>query len=219
MKLQCDPEPPATAEAWIERFEGDWPKVEGAPRRRPQTRPARGIRRARGTRTVWPVYRHRVQPALSRRGEGPDNLPARLRPVEAADHDNTARLKQLLASPRLVRRRGRWAGRPEAARWLMVQHADDDPDFQRMVLGRLEKYLGTPRIAGPDYALLWDRVAIKDERPQRYASQMNCKDGKWTALGEVEEPEKLDERRARMDLPPFEDYLKVIIDSYGPCQG
>jgi hypothetical protein len=53
-------------------------------------------------------------------------------------------------------------------------------------------------------------VAGKDKRPQRYGTQMTCENGKATPLGGVEEPERLDERRAAMGLEPWKEYAQSI---------
>jgi len=97
--------------------------------------------------------------------------------------------------------------------WVLVQHADHDPAFQRDVLRRMEPLLASGRVARADYAYLWDRVAVAEKRPQRYGSQMDCKDGQRVARGGLEEPERVDARRAEMGMGRWSDYAA----SFDPC--
>lgn len=92
--------------------------------------------------------------------------------------------------------------------WLLVQHADRDPDFQRAMLPKIEAAIGNPGVSAQNYAYLYDRVAGKDERPQRYGTQGRCQpEGGW-APNAVEDPDNLDARRADVGLGPIADYIK-----------
>jgi len=69
---------------------------------------------------------------------------------------------------------------------------------------------------GGQYALMYDRVALDfDNRPQRYGTQVWCRDGGWKPR-EVEDPAHLDERRNAVGLKKSEaEYLKLFSDT--PC--
>jgi hypothetical protein len=128
--------------------------------------------------------------------------------VRAIDEDNTAWLKEL------VRRQG-WPGRSlvgeEAAHaaWLLVQHADHDPAFQRECLDLLEKAVQRRDASASDWAYLTDRVLRAEGRPQRYGTQfMYGPDGLQPQP--IENPERLDEHRARVGLGPFEEYRQQM---------
>ena len=101
--------------------------------------------------------------------------------------------------------------------WLIVQHADLNPNFQRDVLRRLEPLLAQGRVRSRDYAFLWDRVAVADKRPQRYGTQFSCENGAWAPIGGIEDPDQLDARRKKMGLPPFRDDLDQINQTHGKC--
>ena len=58
--------------------------------------------------------------------------------------------------------------------WLLVQHADHDPAFQREVLGLLERLVETKETSLRNYGMLHDRVATGEGRPQRYGTQGAC---------------------------------------------
>jgi Family of unknown function (DUF6624) len=120
--------------------------------------------------------------------------------INAVDADNTARVKVLLQTRDWFddERDGDGA---ETYGWLIVQHSDDERAFQREVLVRMERLLAKGRVRRRNYAYLWDRVAVAEERPQRYGTQYTCKDGKWV-LSPTEDPKKLDARRKSMGLEP-----------------
>jgi len=136
--------------------------------------------------------------------------------MSAVDSVNTAELKNLLKTRSwiTISEFG-----PDADRdaWLLVQHADNDPDFQRDVLQRLEPLLTTGETNHSNYAYLFDRVASSfskpaEQRPQRYGTQGRCTGpGTWTPYP-VEEPEKLEERRRAVGLFPMAEYLEMFKD-------
>jgi hypothetical protein len=89
--------------------------------------------------------------------------------------------------------------------WLLVQHADRDREFQRNTLAYLQGL--PPGQTDPrNLAYLWDRVANGEGRPQRYGTQGQCQpDGTWKP-GDVEDFDRLDERRASLDLEPIAEH-------------
>jgi hypothetical protein len=96
-------------------------------------------------------------------------------------------------------------GRPAAqAAFLIVQHAPIE--FQEPFLPRLEALAAKGEVDGGDYALLYDRVAVRHDRPQRYGSQMRCEGARWVP-NPIEDPPNLDKRRAAMGMGPYADYL------------
>ena len=137
--------------------------------------------------------------------------------VSEADHENTIRLKAILTDRDWLDDSIDGEG-AQSDGWLMIQHADRDPDFQRMMLARLEKYLDTTRLERATSALLWDRVAWKDNRAQRYGSQVTCEAGQLVARGGVEDPANLDMRRAEMGLQPWHEYQVLMTGLNGNCQ-
>ncbi len=86
--------------------------------------------------------------------------------------------------------------------WLLVQHADLDPAFQKEVLARLARLYVSGRTSRSNYAFLYDRVAVAEGRAQRYGTQGACAKGRWTPDAS-EDPGLLDERRAAMGLEPI----------------
>jgi hypothetical protein len=61
---------------------------------------------------------------------------------------------------------------------------------------------------GASLALLEDRIALGEGRPQTYGSQLLREGNGPLFVQAMEDPDKLDERRASVGLPPMADYLK-----------
>jgi hypothetical protein len=136
----------------------------------------------------------------------------------AADIDgrNLAELKPLLAKYGWFRV-SRFGSEPDHAAFLLIQHADQDIEFQKKMLAVLEPLARTGDTDPKNYAYLHDRVAVNLREPgkrglQRYGTQGQCTGpGTWEPYP-VEDPEKLDERRQSVGLMPEADYQKFFKD-------
>jgi hypothetical protein len=53
---------------------------------------------------------------------------------------------------------------------------------------------------GAAYALMYDRLALSEGRPQRYGSQMRCSDGQYDVGEPVDDIDRVDSRRASVGL-------------------
>jgi hypothetical protein len=110
----------------------------------------------------------------------------------------------------LVDARG-WPGRTLAgtdgaeAAWLLAQHADRDPELQRMFLEALRGAVTDGEAAPGNLAYLEDRVRVHDGRPQLYGTQFTVTDGELRP-SPIEDPQRLDERRTEAGLGPFAAY-------------
>jgi hypothetical protein len=94
--------------------------------------------------------------------------------------------------------------------FLLVQHSDKDPAFQEQVLKALKQQVDRKNAAPRLYAYLLDRVKVNKGEKQVYGTQLRSKKGgAGIELAPVIEPEKLDERRAAVGLPPVAEYLKM----------
>jgi hypothetical protein len=103
----------------------------------------------------------------------------------------------------------RFGARVASQAWILVQHADDHPDFQQLALDRMEPHLASGGVRPADYAHLWDRVAVNTGKPQRYGTQptTTCNPDGTLDLRAVEDPARLDDRRRTMGLGPAADEL------------
>lgn len=99
----------------------------------------------------------------------------------------------------------------DADAWLLVQHADQDVDFQKRILLVLEKLYPVGETKPAHYAYLFDRVAASWQNPskrtpQRFGTQGQCVGpGKWEPIP-IEAAEKVDTRRAAMGMEPMAVY-------------
>lgn len=99
------------------------------------------------------------------------------------------------------------------AAWLLVQHADADPKFQRRCLDLMTK-LPKGEISQSNLAYLTDRVLLAEGKKQLYGTQFIAVDGKWKPRP-IEDEGNVDKRRAEAGLSTLADYTKVIEKQYG----
>lgn len=132
--------------------------------------------------------------------------------VESVDRANVKRLKRMLAKDAF----------PTAAMvgydgisalWLLLQHADRDPKFQRRWLPSMEARAKAGELSLNDLGMFTDRVFLANGQKQRYGTQaIDMPDGQQ--VRPVEDPAHLDERRAAMGMIPEEDYLCILRAMY-----
>jgi len=104
----------------------------------------------------------------------------------------------------------------DGAAFLLVQHADRDPDFQSQVLTLLEPLVAAGETKPLNFAYLFDRVAAANNRPQRYGTQGRCLATGWTPVVAIEDVGGLEARRAAVGLPPHQDYVKRCVPAGTP---
>ncbi|MGH9288775.1 MAG: DUF6624 domain-containing protein [Acidimicrobiales bacterium] len=66
------------------------------------------------------------------------------------------------------------------AAWLVAQHADFDVEFQAEALELMRAALDGGQTDPTEVAYLEDRVAVNRGEPQRYGTQVRCRDGEPT---------------------------------------
>jgi hypothetical protein len=124
---------------------------------------------------------------------------------EAIDVANTAWVS------RVIDRYG-WPGyelvgkEGELAAFLLVQHADRQPQFQESCLVPLEAAVNAGDADPGHLAYLTDRVRVAKGEPQVYGTQIGWKDGK-PQPHPIEDPERVDERRAAVGLGTLAEYM------------
>lgn len=93
-----------------------------------------------------------------------------------------------------------------SAAWLMAQHADRDRLFQREVLALLKPLVEAGETSASNYAYLHDRVAVGQNRPQRYGTQGRCvAKGVW-APNDLEDPERVQTLRDEVGIGSLAEY-------------
>jgi len=109
-----------------------------------------------------------------------------------------------------------YGDRAAGAAFLIVQHSDIE-QWRRFV-PVFEPLVATGEVDGPRYGLMYDRLAINENRPQRYGTQMTCKDGRWVIdLENLEDPANADKRRAEMGFPQTLAEYQANFAHYPPC--
>jgi len=126
--------------------------------------------------------------------------------IAAADAANLPKVEAILAQHG-------WLGpkqigpKANSALFLVIQHAD--LAVQQKYLPLMRDAVRAGRAAGSSLALLEDRIALREGRPQIYGSQI----GSDPASGQsyvmpLADPDRVDERRAAVGLEPISDYAK-----------
>lgn len=106
------------------------------------------------------------------------------------------------------------------AAWLIAQHADDAPAFQRRALALLEEESnkqGMPIDA--NIAYLADRIAVREHRPQHYGTQLATPaPGKPCDIDflPLDDRKRVDERRRAIGLAPLDVYRQQFL-THGAC--
>lgn len=128
------------------------------------------------------------------------------------DRENTTWLKEV------VENRG-WptitlVGQDGAkAAWLLVQHADADPKFQRKCLDLMAK-LPKAEASQTDIVYLTDRVLLAEGKKQVYGTQFHMVNGKLQPRP-LDDEASVDKLRASVGLPPLAEYAKEMAKVYG----
>jgi hypothetical protein len=99
------------------------------------------------------------------------------------------------------------------AAWLLVQHADLSPDFQRRCLD-LMVAMPAEEVSRGNIAYLTDRVLLAEGKNQVHGTQFTEKDGEWVPRP-LDDPENVDKRRAEAGLPPLAEYVEQLKAAYG----
>lgn len=110
--------------------------------------------------------------------------------------------------------RSRYGDEVATTAFLVVQHSNLET-WKRFV-PVLEPLVASGEVDGPSYALMYDRLALAEMRPQRYGSQVACQNGAWTVLS-LEAPEEVEQRRREMGFTQSHaDYVAAFASM--PCQ-
>jgi hypothetical protein len=151
----------------------------------------------RHARDVKPDLRHE----LLRRAERDQAARSTPEPdwevVASVDADNLAWLKEVV--PEVG-----WPGKSmvggdgEHAAWLLAQHADSDPEFQRICLDLVTQAVACSEALPTELAYLTDRVLLAEGKPQEYGTQFEGHEGRWV-------PRRLRDREESMSaVPPWD---------------
>lgn len=103
--------------------------------------------------------------------------------------------------------------------FLLVQHADEHPNFQRQVLRLMLPEVKRKNAAPADYAYLTDRVAKNSGKPQEYGTQLKYTGDVGKDFSKVvavpvslRDPKNVDKRRAAIGMEPLQNYLNMMAE-------
>lgn len=96
----------------------------------------------------------------------------------------------------------------ESSFWVMAQHSDHNPVFQKRVLDAMRVEVNKGNANAGRYAYLVDRVKVNTGGQQVYGSQVGYDfiTGKAKSI-DLADPDNVNVRRKEVGLEPLEDYL------------
>ena len=92
--------------------------------------------------------------------------------------------------------------------WLVIQHAP--LELQKKYFPMFVQGMQRGDLPKANIALMDDRIAMFEGRPQKYGSQLVEGDDGKMQLHPLLDPAMVDQWRKEMDLPPLSDYLKQM---------
>lgn len=99
--------------------------------------------------------------------------------------------------------------------WLMVQHSDHDPEFQKEILEKMKIEVDKGNASSSNYGLLVDRVNLNTGKPQVYGTQVtyNMETGQAYPRN-LADSASVNERRKSIGLEPLEVYLNMMSEMH-----
>lgn len=100
--------------------------------------------------------------------------------------------------------------------WIVINHSTLERQLHYLPL--IEQMASRGVIGHDEYATLYDRVAMKQNRPQRYGTQsvqFGSPENMQLFIWSVESPDELDSLRASVGLMPMADYLRTLTQTVG----
>ena len=95
--------------------------------------------------------------------------------------------------------------------WMIAQHGG--PEMIAETLPLMEAAVKQGELDESLYGTTLDRSLIQQGKKQVYGTQFNTRDGKCEPLP-IEDPEHVDERRARAGMTPLDQYTKQLCELY-----
>ncbi len=137
--------------------------------------------------------------------------------TSSVDQENVVSFKRIIKhygwpTYRLVGKKGAHAA------WLLVQHADFSLPFQKHCLVLLQHALDQRQANPMHFAYLTDRILVHEGKKQRYGTQFYLDKNGIFRPRPITQEATLDQRRLRMGLRPFKEYMlemKKVYSQFG----
>lgn len=101
--------------------------------------------------------------------------------------------------------------------WLLVQHCDKYPDFQKAVLRSMNKHVKRGNASPNNYAFLYDRVKINAGEAQLFGTQVTYEvgtTGRAVPKNGLIDSANVDQLRKEYDLSPLKKYLNDMTEMH-----
>lgn len=134
-----------------------------------------------------------------------NNIAELWKEIEVVDKQTTQMMKDIVAKigwPTI----SKVGSKASHAAWLLVQHADKDPKFQKQCLSMMQRE-DKDEVKQANIALLTDRVRQHEGLPQLYGTQFMPSKNKTNYYEpyKIEDVENVDARRKAMGLNTLEE--------------
>ena len=95
--------------------------------------------------------------------------------------------------------------------WLLVQHSDKYPEFQKRVLKAMNKEVRKGNAGPGEYAYLYDRIKVKAGEKQKFGTQVSYDSAghPFPAVGLIDSA-NVDKFRKAYNMAPLKDYYEMI---------
>lgn len=97
--------------------------------------------------------------------------------------------------------------------WLLVQHCDQYPAFQKKILKAMDKEVKKQNANANNYAYLFDRVQVNAGQKQRFGTQVTYEvstTGRAIPKIGLLDSTHIDQLRKEYNLEPLKDYLNMM---------
>jgi len=131
------------------------------------------------------------------------------------DRENTARLKELLTTCGWPKK-SRHGARAVSDAWLIAQHADQNPQFQKWALRLIEVAVRDGEAPSEPFAYLSDRVATSQGRPQLYGTQFKLIGECTLEFFPMDGERAVEARRKAFGMPTLEEYRAQVVEQALP---
>ncbi len=113
--------------------------------------------------------------------------------------------------------KSRYGEGPSQTAFLIIQHSNLE-QWRRFV-PVLEPLVAAGEVDGAQFGLMYDRLAVNEGRPQRYGTQVTCKNGRWVIdYDNLEDPANADHRRAEAGFPHTLAQYEARFASWPACR-
>ena len=99
--------------------------------------------------------------------------------------------------------------------WISIQHADNDIEFQQVMLKELKEEISKNNASKIEYAMLEDRVNVNLNKRQRFGTQVTySKFGQAIPKNGLIDSINIEQLRKEYDLPTFRNYYNRMTTNH-----